>query len=386
MKILLCSIYLPSGRDGVSNSTRQLVSALVNKGVDVTVYTTDWGWTKEEIMEEQTEKLRVFKALLNNNFDCSIEMLRYFRNTCNDYDLIHFNSIYSVSTVLDSYILRRYHIPYIVCPQGNFVPSSNSHYKVKRSVSKKKLFFRLFSRKALINADKVVCNSGLEMEAVRGEVRSDNIMYINNGLDTSLYCSDVDSRIIKERLGISSDKSIFLFLGRLAEEKAIPFLLDVWEYVIKKLSNAVLVIAGSSEHGSLDRIKERIRRLPYPESVLTPGVVTGDLKIGLLQKSKCLLLPSYFESFGNVVLESLASGTPVIASIGTPWESLEENRFGKWLPWDVKAWGKAMLDISANESFQSGAFSKRSKQWVIEKFNWSTIADRYIELYEEIKR
>lgn len=384
MKILLFSLYLPSRQDGVSNSTRELVSALESKGIDVTVYTTDWGWTKEEIVKQQSENVRIFKALFNNNFDYSLKMLRYFRNTCSNYDLIHFNCTYSFSTVLGAYISRRHSIPYVVYPQGNFIPLSVGRYKGIRSVGKKLLFFKLFSRKALIHADKVVCNSELEMEAVRSQIGSHNIMYINNGLDASPYYGDIDGRIIEEKLGIKSDNSIFLFLGRLAEEKALPFLLDVWEYVTKKLSHAVLVIAGSSEHGSYNRIKEKIKRLTYPESVLIPGVITGDLKLALLQKSRCLLLPSYFESFGNVVLEALISGTPVIASTGTPWKTLEENRFGKWLPWDIKAWIKAILDISANEFYQNEAFSKHSRQWVIDNFNWSNIADRYIHLYEKI--
>ena len=114
-----------------------------------------------------------------------------------------------------------------------------------------------------------------------------------------------------------------------------------------------------------------------------PGVIRGEFKNALLQQSKCLLLPSYFESFGNVVLEALASGTPVIASIGTPWKSLEENDFGRWLPWDVKAWVEAIASISEGESYHTDNFSKRSKKWVKDNFNWYNISDKYIDLYRE---
>ena len=41
-----------------------------------------------------------------------------------------------------------------------------------------------------------------------------------------------------------------------------------------------------------------------------------------------MILPSKSENFGNVVIESLIEGTPVIASKGTPWEELDENRCG----------------------------------------------------------
>ncbi|MBU1853988.1 MAG: glycosyltransferase family 4 protein [Candidatus Omnitrophica bacterium] len=386
MKILLCSLYRPSGQDGVSNSTRQLVSALKVTGVDITVYTTNWGWAKEEMVNQQSAKLKIFKALLNNNFDCSLKMIRHFYKTCSNYDLVHFNSIYSLSTVLGAYFCRKYKIPYIVCPQGNFIPSSVDNYRGIRSVGKKLWFFKIFSRKALLHADKVVCNSELEMKMLCNHIGADNIASINNGLDVEPYRLGVDEGIIKEELGIEGGKPIFLFLGRLAEEKAIPFLLDVWGYVTKKMPQAVLVIGGSSEHGSFEKIKRRVQHLANPETILLPGVIRGDLKKALLRKSKCVLLPSYFESFGIIVLEALISGTPVIASTGTPWKGLEENHFGKWLPWDIKAWGEAMLDISVDKSYHDENFSKRSKQWVNENFNWQNIADKYSNLYEEIAK
>lgn len=386
MKILICSLYLPSGQDGVSNSTRALVSAVESKGVDVTVYTTDWGWPKEERLKHQSGKLRVFRTPFNNNYDLSFEMIHYVRETCGKYDLIYFRSIYSFATVLGSYLSRRYHIPYIVSPCGNFVPLSGNNYNGVRSIRKKKLFFNLLLRKVLIGADKVICSSEQEMVTIQSLLSSDNITYIHNGLDPSPFCRDIDGDIIKERLGINPDRSIFLFLGRLAEEKAIPFLLQVWDCVSKKLPHALLVIAGSGEHGSYEKIKENVKQLSHPETVLMPGAITGNLKIALLRKSRCLLLPSYFESFGNVVLEALISGTPVIASIGTPWRTLEENNFGKWLPWDVEKWVKAILDTSVNDIYQGEAFYKRSHQWVINNFSWSNIADKYISIFEEIKK
>lgn len=61
------------------------------------------------------------------------------------------------------------------------------------------------------------------------------------------------------------------------------------------------------------------------------GLVTGDEKNRLYAGAKCLLLMSKSENFGNVIVESLAQGTPVIASWGTPWKLLEEKRIGWWI-------------------------------------------------------
>ncbi len=383
MKVLLCSIYSPSGGDGVSNSTRQLVSALGKKGVDVIIFTTDWGWKADDIAKFGSDKLHIFKAVFNNNFDFSIGMIKRLYGICKEYDLIHFNSIYSVSTVLGAYASRKSNTPYVVSPQGNFIPSLKGQEGI-RSAGKKMIFFNLFSRRVLINANKVVCNSEPEMESVRSRIKTDNLVCVRNGIDASDYSGALDSNIIEEKLGIKEGTPIFLFLGRLAEEKAIPFLLNVWRRVIQKMPDAVLAICGESDRGSHARIIKMVQKLDKTESVLMPGVVSGELKKALLQKSKCLFLPSYFESFGNVVLEALASGTPVIASRGTPWSVLEEKGFGRWLTWDVNLWEKAISDIVGDSSYQDKEFSERSRKWVTENYNWDNIADQYIKVYKDV--
>jgi glycosyltransferase involved in cell wall biosynthesis len=226
----------------------------------------------------------------------------------------------------------------------------------------------------------------MELNATKKLIHTNNLTSIPEGLNISFYLQQIAPDILKDKLGIDPERPLFLFLGRLAKEKAIPFLIDVWDLIIKNVPNALLVIAGAndSNQGLQKKLVNNIATLHRPESILMPGVVIGDLKLALLQHSRCLLLPSYYESFGNVVLESLASGTPVIASIGTPWKTLEENHFGKWLPWDVNIWAETMINISRDNTYQNDNFLKRSRQWVIDNFNWDNIADQYINLYKEV--
>jgi glycosyltransferase involved in cell wall biosynthesis len=384
MKILICSIYLPYGNDGVSSSTKQLVKALEQKGVDVSIFTTDWGWNSDDILKYKSDKFHIFKSNLNNSFDFSYEMIKQLYKTGINYDIVHLNSIYSASTIFGARSSKKNNLPYVVAPQGNFIPSLLNENKGIRSVWKKRIFFELFSRKALQNANKVICNSELEMESLRSRIKTDNLTFISNGIDCSAFAEAFDAKIIEDKLGIKEGTPIFLFLGRLAEEKAIPFLLDVWDCFVRKMPDAVLVICGESDRGSHSTLGKKIKSMTRPETVIMPGPVTGKLKHALLQHSQCLLLPSYFESFGCVVLEALSSGIPVIASKGTPWSVLEKERLGRWLPWDAQAWAEAIYEIANNETFHSDSFSTYGKKWVNDNFSWQKLSDKYVKLYEDI--
>jgi len=109
------------------------------------------------------------------------------------------------------------------------------------------------------------------------------------------------------------------------------------------------------------------------------------LKMALLKNSQCLLFPSYHESFGNVVLEALACGTPVIASKGTPWEVLEKEKLGYWLSWSKSKWVDSVLEVLAKGFVnKSDEFCQKSYKWVRKNYSWGKAADEYCNLYQTI--
>ena len=60
------------------------------------------------------------------------------------------------------------------------------------------------------------------------------------------------------------------------------------------------------------------------------GFVYGQDKYDKLSKLRALFVPSLQENFGMIVPEALICGTPVYASLGTPWQELEQNNCGWW--------------------------------------------------------
>src|SRR5205823_5016921 len=100
-----------------------------------------------------------------------------------------------------------------------------------------------------------------------------------------------------------------LFLGRISWKKGLDRLLQAMA-----LTALPLVVAGNDDEDywpGMARLAETLRIAPRVHYV---GRVDGARKESLLRRAALLVLPSYSENFGNVVLEAMAVGTPVIVT------------------------------------------------------------------------
>lgn len=123
-----------------------------------------------------------------------------------------------------------------------------------------------------------------------------------------------------------------IYVGRIAPIKALDKLVKALSLSRTFLnSSARLHILGECKGDYYDYLTQMIDQLNLKDKVVFHGVVTGRDKDLLIANSRCLILASESENFGNVVIEALAQGTPVIASKGTPWSELADKDAGFWV-------------------------------------------------------
>ena len=148
-----------------------------------------------------------------------------------------------------------------------------------------------------------------------------------------------------------------------------------------------LLIAGSGDmeyEGSLKLLAHKDAK--YKNKILFLGHKQGIEKESLYKQCKVFVLPSYSENFGNVVLESLSFSTPVISSIYTPWEALEEAECGFWI--DNKSAdiaNKLDLVLNFNESEYLN-FSINSYNFVNHKYDISRNIEELQNTYMRYKK
>ena len=109
-------------------------------------------------------------------------------------------------------------------------------------------------------------------------------------------------------------------IGRLEEEKGFGMLIDA----MTKVPNLNLKIVGSGSE--LDKLSGKVRKLGLNDRIRFEGEADRNKVRELIQKSDFLILPSKYETFGNVLLEAMACGKPVVATkCGGPEEIVTQQ-------------------------------------------------------------
>ena len=266
---------------------------------------------------------------------------------------------------------RRTGRPAIVYPRGGDI------YEVSRFRRKPGAWRKLSW--ALATSAAVVCAS----EAMEGVVRDiiglsaadGRLVRIPNGVNVEELCADASaSRFAKDpALG----GPFVLGLGRTIRRKGFHLLIDA--FVSTAAPEWKLVIAG--EGRELETLKAQAA--PLGDRVIFTGLVQDADKRWLLQNCRFMAAPSLEESFGNVALEAMGCGRPVIASRASGFaEIVRDGANGRLVEvGSVAALAGAMSDYVRRDLSAEG----RAALATAEAFSWQTIARRYVELIERVR-
>ncbi|BBJ28894.1 glycosyltransferase family 4 protein [Athalassotoga saccharophila] len=116
---------------------------------------------------------------------------------------------------------------------------------------------------------------------------------------------------IREKHGIPHDDKIVLFVGRIAKEKNIFFILEAFLELRKRIKNATLVLVGDGPEKI--EIMHRANQLGIRDKIVFTGYLPRDEIIEYYRQSDIFAFASVTETQGLVVLEALAAGLPVVA-------------------------------------------------------------------------
>jgi len=157
----------------------------------------------------------------------------------------------------------------------------------------------------------------------------------SNGIDTNHFdpekIDESTKMALKQELGISADKFVFVFIGRLVTDKGVNELVEAFSSLNKEFEDTVLLMCGYYEE-RLDPLKESTdQKIKNEENIIFPGGVE-DVR-PYLAISNLLVFPSYREGFPNVVMEAGAMGlASIVSDINGCNEIIQSEVNGKIVP------------------------------------------------------
>jgi glycosyltransferase involved in cell wall biosynthesis len=169
-------------------------------------------------------------------------------------------------------------------------------------------------------------------------------------------------------------------VGALKWAKDYPNLLKAFALLLPK-QNAMLSIVGQG--GLLEELEKLAGELSISGNVQFVGF--SDEPSAWMESADLLVLSSHYEGFGNVLVEAMSVGTPVVSTDckSGPREILEDGKYGKLVPvGDAEALAQAIFE-SLNEEHDTEALKRRAADFTVDK-----IAAQYLDvmLPERLKK
>lgn len=195
------------------------------------------------------------------------------------------------------------------------------------------------------------------------------------GIDTELF-SPVKRRDALRKLA-PGKKLYFLYVGRLALEKDLDVLLKAWKIVEATMPEAQLIITGNGP------IMEELKQTAGPEVIFT-GYLHGEELAIVYASSDAFVFPSTTETFGNVVLEAMASGLPVIApaSGGVKNLLMDGNNGIACRPRNYLDMASAIIKIGQNDQLRK-ELGNQALRYAREQ-KWDGVLHPLMESYEKV--
>jgi len=396
LKIAMLSVHsCPVGNPGTKDTggmnvyIRELAQELATQGLLVDIYTRVHNPEDAQIVElgqnvrlihlragedELIHKLAVYSYL--PDFACNVENFRK-RNGLR-YDLVF--SHYWLSGWAGKYLGQWWDVPHVMM----FHTLGAAKNSVGIGEDEPELRIKT---EGLLARDchRIIATTEKEKEDLTRNYGAspERISVIPCGVNLNLF-RPMDKKIAKQQLGFDGDK-VILFVGRIEPLKGIDQLLQAMPH-LKNSHRLRLVIVGDGEHGQygMARLQKLSQDLHIGDLVVFSGLVKHEKLNYFYNAADVCVIPSYYESFGLVALESMACGTPVVATnVGNLKSIIKQGETGYVVMDNTPSALANKIDLLLSKPGSDVKYTSSIRASVT-RFSWSNIAHKVIKTCREV--
>ncbi|OGC70715.1 hypothetical protein A2415_03695 [candidate division WWE3 bacterium RIFOXYC1_FULL_39_7] len=247
----------------------------------------------------------------------------------------------------------------------------------------------------------VAINENLVRDYVDLGIKTNQISYIPNGVDTNFFCPPARSEklFLRNKFGIPENALVIVFSGRLVKEKGIDTLVEAFRNINREFPNTFLLIVGgvnpdpsrvSSESMLADFKNKAWATDPISATKKASKLGITNIKFtwsvanvsDYLKTSDIFVLPSFTEGLSNSLLEGMATGLAVVAS-NIPSVVPVIKNFENGLLFEAGNVDELTdrLRIFILSKKLSKLMGKRARELILERYSIEKTVDGYISVF-----
>jgi D-inositol-3-phosphate glycosyltransferase len=395
LQIAMFSIHSsPIGELGTKNTggmsvyIRELARQLGARGHCIDIYTRLNGSKHNQIIDLDDNVRLIHLSAGNNGYVQKLALYYYlsdffralqrFKQQQNlQYDLIH--SHYWLSGRLGNWVQDRWNLPHII------MFHTLGTVKNIAGVADQEPDLRIATEKKLAKTcQRILAPTAREKNNLLTYYKAPavKIGVVPCGVNLDLF-QPMDRAVARQRLGFDDNESIVLYVGRFDPIKGIDRLLKAATHLQDRRRLRLVIIGGDGpDTPEYQNLQKMTRKLGLQNTVTFVGRIEQKHLPPYYSAADVLVVPSYYESFGLVGLESLACGTPVVATeVGAMRSILQEGQTGRIV---TRANPRSLAQ--AIETFITGSGVKKLSADMVRasvlKFGWSNVAAAVIDEYD----
>jgi len=297
---------------------------------------------------------------------------RYLSKFLNGYDVVHVQGLQFFEPLTATLVAGHLQGSRCIATAHGFGGESNWW----RSSSQRVLMKYLLNR-----FDKLISiSSYVEQRLVNFTgIRTATIETVYNGVDTTRFDPSISGDKLRQELGTEND-FVILYVGRLAWNKGLQYLVDGMHDIREVISNSKLLICG---RGRLEaQLKEQVRSTGLEKEIKFLGMVPEERLPYYYACADVIVTPSVFEPFGLVPLEAMSMRKPVVAcDVGGIPEAVKDGQTGLLVPpRDATALARAVISLRNDQSLAE-RLGANGRLLVEEHFTLRAMAARTRQCY-----
>lgn len=356
---------------GIVNFVFQISKALMQKGHEVSIYTSDFELDQGYIKSLHGVNVHAFHCWSSfAGFHIMPGLIGEAKRTLKDFDIIHLHGLRSFQNIVIYHYAKKYGVPYVLDTHGSISMTDKKRLKW--------LFDVTFGNRILRDASRCIAETEFGVgEYKEFKVNSDNIVLITPPFPVDDFSHLPLKGHFRSKYSIK-ENHIIMFLGRINWIKGLDFLVESFFELTKDRKDIVLVIVGPDD-GYKSTLMRLIDKLNLSSMILFTGFLGGENKLSALVDADIVIQTSQYEYGTGVPFEAILCNTPIIVSKGTgSSKNVSRIEAGYLVEFGDKIELKDTIQFILNNPSEARIKTQKGKEYILNNLSMK----KNVELYE----